>query len=263
MKDHNAIVLRNKRLSGPLYLMRLRANDLASSVQPGQFVHMSIPTLQANILRRPFSVYDADVEEGTIDILYQVVGTGTENMSQWLPGYLTDMIGPIGKSWHAPKGCHRALLVGGGVGAAPLFMLCRKLIADGVDVDVVLGATTKDSLVCKERYDETGLQSIMCTTDDGTFGVKGFATVELARAIEESSSSDTPYEYAAICGPEPLMRAASEMTLRAGIPTQLSMEKRMACGVGACLSCVVETRSGRKRACVDGPIFDASEVIWQ
>lgn len=263
MKDYRGTVLTNECLSGPLYLMRLQADGLASQVLPGQFVHMSIPTLQANILRRPFSIYDCDAQAGTVDILYQVLGAGTTDMAQWLPGYEMSMIGPIGEAWGVPYGCAKALLVGGGVGAAPLFMLCKQLIASGVNVDVVLGASTKDALVCKERYDSLGNAFLACTTDDGTFGTLGFATVEVERAIEDARATGIAYDYAAICGPEPLMKGASALTLEVGIPTQVSMERRMACGVGACLSCVVETVDGRKRACVDGPIFDAEKVVWQ
>ena len=263
MKDHLCEVISNERLSGPLYLMRLYSSELASQIRPGQFVHMSIPSLQANILRRPFSIYDADSDEGWIDILYQVVGDGTDAMTEWEAGYRTSMIGPIGREWEAPEDCERALLVGGGVGAAPLFLLCKELLANGTTVDVILGAATKDSLVCKARYDSAGPNYMRCTTDDGSYGTEGFATIEIERAIQEANINGIKYDYAAICGPEPLMRAASSMTVSEGIPTQISMEKRMACGVGACLSCIVETVSGRKRACVDGPIFEAEKVVWQ
>lgn len=262
MQDHEVKVLSNGCLGGPLYLMRLHAPKLANQIRPGQFVHMSVPTLQAHILRRPFSIYDVNIEEGTIDVLYQIVGDGTQNMSMWLPGYRTSMIGPIGTTWTPPLDCKRALLVGGGVGAAPLLLLCRVLLDAGVEVDVILGAATKESLVCKERYDSVGPGCVLCTTDDGSFGTPGFATIELEHALDQAKADGITYDYAAICGPEPLMKGASAMTMNAGIPTQVSMERRMACGVGACLSCVVDTVDGRKRACVDGPIFDAQKVVW-
>lgn len=261
MEDFNAIVTRNRKEADSLLVMELRAPGLAREVRPGQFVHMEVPTLHSHILRRPFSIYDADREGGTVEILYQVVGEGTADMAKWRPGYLTRMIGPIGAAWSPPAGAKRALLVGGGVGAAPLFMLCRQLLDAGVKVDVVLGAATADALVCRSRYEGACGCPPACSTDDGTFGEKGFATLLVEKALREAAEGE-PYGFAAVCGPEPLMRAASSMTLAAGVPTQVSMERRMACGIGACLSCVVETSSGRRRACVDGPVFDASEVVW-
>lgn len=261
MEDFNCIVMGNRRKADGLFVMTLRSPRLAEQVLPGQFVHMEVPTLQSSILRRPFSVYDADVEGGTVDVLYQVVGAGTADMAAWGPGYVTRAIGPVGTPWQPPSDARRALLVGGGVGAAPLFLLCRQLLGQGVEVAVVLGAATEASLVCRQRYNDLCGCEPACSTDDGTYGTRGFATLlveqELAKALEGA-----PFDYAAICGPEPLMRAGAAMTLAAGVPTQVSMERRMACGIGACLSCVVETTGGRRRACVDGPVFDASEVVW-
>ncbi len=256
-KDYPSIVLRNRKLTDTLWLMTLKAAELAKEVAPGQFVHMEMPTLQANILRRPFSIYDTSADEGTVDILYQVVGTGTADMTKWQPGYLTNMIGPIGREWEAPEDASSILLVGGGVGAAPLFMLCKQLIEDGLDVDVILGAASQESLVCLERYQNVCGSSLSCSTDDGSFGRKGFATV-----LAEEAISQKKYDFVAACGPEPLMRAVSQISLSQGIPTQISMERRMACGIGACLSCVVDTKQGKKRACVDGPIFDAEVIEW-
>ena len=254
-------VISNERAADGLHVMRLEAPELASSVGCGQFIHMEMPTLQSHILRRPFSVYDAHPESGTIDILYQVVGTGSASMVGWENGFMVRAIGPIGSTWTPPQDARRVLLVGGGVGAAPLLLLCKMLLGRGVDVKVVLGASTADALVCKGRYSDVCGCEPDCSTDDGTYGAKGFATALVEAALKDAME-DEPFDYAAICGPEPLMKAASAMTLEVGIPTQVSMERRMACGIGACLSCVVDTTEGKRRACVDGPIFDAKEVVW-
>lgn len=262
MRDYPAIVLGNERRTDALWVMTLRAPALAQAIRPGQFVHMDMPTLQANILRRPFSVYDAGVEAGTIDVLYQVVGAGTADMTKWQPGYLTSMIGPLGSEWEPPRDARRALLVGGGVGAAPLYLLYKELAHRGADVDVVLGAATKEALVCYERYSEVCGCVPRCSTDDGSFGREGFCTVLVEEALAAAASSGEAYDYIAVCGPEPLMRAVVERSADAGATVQVSLERRMACGVGACLSCVVDTVGGKRRACVDGPIFDAKEVVW-
>lgn len=273
LSDYGAEVVANEQLTDTLYLMELEIErledpalarpELARAIAPGQFVHMAIPTLADHILRRPFSIYAADADNGRVEILYQVVGDGTAEMTRWKPGQATSMIGPIGHGWSVGADVRRVLLVGGGVGAAPLFMLCEQLVEQGVQVDVVLGASTKDALVCHDRYSGVCGRPPKCSTDDGTFGREGFCTTLIEDAIAAAADDGMPYDYGAVCGPEPLMRIASEMMIDAGIRCQVSMEKRMACGVGACLSCVVDTVGGKRRSCVDGPVFDAREVVWQ
>ena len=166
-------------------------------------------------------------------------------------------MGPIGHGWNAPEGVSSALLVAGGVGAAPLFLHAQELVASGIDVEVVMGAQSDKALVCEPKYSELLGHEPHLATDDGSRGHAGFVTDVVAGRIAEKQ-----FDYVACCGPEPMMRIVSELTLNAGIPTYVSLEKRMACGIGACLSCIVETKQGRKRSCVDGPVFDASEVIW-
>ena len=265
--NEGARVLANACVGPRLYLMRLSSPLIAGSIKPGQFVHMRIPGMEGHILRRPFSVYARDAAAGTIDILYQTVGEGSAHMAGLVPGQCgeAELIGPVGNAWAAPEGARRALLVGGGVGAAPLFMLCEQLVGAGVAVDVVLGAQTKDALVCRERFDEVLAAqggAVRCATDDGSCGRAGFCTPLSQEALDEAAAAGEPYDYLAVCGPEVLMGIVARQAREAGVPCQVSMERRMACGVGACLSCVLDTVEGRKRACVDGPIFDAEEVLW-
>ena len=172
-----------------------------------------------------------------------------------------ELIGPVGCRWQAPVGTQRALLVGGGVGAAPLFMLCQELVGSGVHVDVVLGAQTADALVCLKRYEQLLSRDVRVATDDGTLGREGFCTSLVEEALA-AGVDGKPYQYVACCGPEPLMKIVAGQAAGAGVPCQISLEKRMACGVGACLSCVVDTVDGKKRSCVDGPVFDAEKVVW-
>lgn len=264
MENEPSIVISNSKCGIDLYEMVLRAPQISSAAKPAQFVHVELPTMQANILRRPFSLLDVDSQMGTVSILYQVVGEGTYEMSKWQPGYLTTMIGPVGNSWSCPDGAKHALLIGGGVGSAPLFMLYKQLIEQEIEVDVVLGASTKDAHVCHSKYSGVAGISPFCATDDGSFGTQGFCTVCVEALLEEVANEQRdPYDYAAICGPKPMMRAAAKLTSNAKIPTQVSLEKRMACGIGACLSCVCDTTDGKKRVCVDGPVFNVEELGWQ
>ncbi len=255
--DESGKVLSNTHLGRNLYLMEVESPEISAALQPGQFVHMHLPNMEGHILRRPFSVYDVHPEKGTMEIMYQTVGFGSTHMVNIQPGETVSNIGPVGKGWHAPENCKRALLVGGGVGAAPLFMYAKQLVADGVEVDVVLGAQTAEAMVASGRYEEALGKAPVIATDDGSLGYSGFCTYPTQDLLNQNT-----YDHVACCGPEPLMRIVAGMAAQAGVECQVSMERRMACGVGACLSCVVDTNDGKKRCCVDGPVFEADEVVW-
>ncbi|WP_241157028.1 dihydroorotate dehydrogenase electron transfer subunit [Adlercreutzia sp. ZJ304] len=262
--DEMGEVKQNLQVGPNLYLLSMLAPKTASKILPGQFVHMQISTNPAHVLRRPFSIYAANPENGMIDILYQVVGSGTREMTFWQAGDKAPMISPIGHGWTLSDDIHKALLVGGGVGAAPLYMLCVALCKSGVQVDVALGAGSSNSLVCLDRYNELAMPKlrVLCATDDGSYGISGFCTSIAQDALQCAADSDAPYDYVATCGPEPMMKIVANLAHTANVRCEVSLERRMACGVGACLSCVVDTKDGKKRACVDGPVFDAQELLW-
>lgn len=262
--NERARIIENACVGPNLYLMVLEAPQIAAAIEPGQFVHMKVPGMDSHILRRPFSVYARDAVAGTLDVLYQAVGFGSEHMTKLVAGQCApaELIGSVGTPWQPPADAKRALAVGGGVGAAPLFMLVESLIGAGVRTDVVLGAQTAEALTCRERYEELLPQPPRCATDDGTFGREGFCTSLVDEALTEAAEANDPYDYLAVCGPEPLMKIVAGKAEVAGVLCEVSLEKRMACGVGACLSCVVDTVDGKKRACVDGPVFDARKVVW-
>lgn len=262
--DEMGEVEQNFQVGPGLYLMRLSAPRTAEEIRPGQFVHMKISTDPSHVLRRPFSIYAADPASGMVEILYQTVGSGTLEMTYWQPGTRAPMISPIGRGWMPPAGVRKALLVGGGVGAAPLYMLCDALCKSGVQVDVALGAGSADCLVCLDRYNDLASPElrVLCATDDGSLGVAGFCTSIAQDALQWATDAQDPYDYVATCGPEPMMRIVADLAAREGVPCEASLERRMACGIGACLSCVVDTAYGKKRACVDGPVFDTRELLW-
>ena len=260
--NENALILVNEEMGCNIWLMTVRAPEIAATARPGQFVHVKVPGMEAHILRRPFGVYAADAEAGTVDMMYQVLGFGTEHMTELAIVDTVEMIGPIGRGWQPPEGCKRALIVAGGVGSAPLYPLVEELTAAGVATDAILGASTIDALVARERYGAVLGCEPACSTDDGTYGRAGFCTPLVEEALAAAAAEGAPYDYVACCGPEPLMKIVAGMADAAGVFCEVSMERRMACGVGACLSCVVDTTAGKRRACVDGPVFCASEVVW-
>ena len=247
-------VLANVRVATGVGLIILHAPRVAARVEPGQFVHLRIARDTAFLLRRPFSVHLAAGEQ--IEILYQVLGDGTRALAEREPGEEMDVIGPLGHGWTVPDGAAHALLVAGGLGAAPLGMLVARLADLGVAASVALGAPTEERLMARDVF-EAHARRVLCATDDGSEGEHGFVTVPAARLLAEDHP-DVVY----VCGPEVMSRAISRMAAEAGVPCQVSLERLMACGVGACLSCVVATRCGQKRACCDGPVFDAEEVLW-
>lgn len=265
--NERARIVTNEQVGPRLHLMRLESPQIAQGIKPGQFVHMKVPGNESHVLRRPFSIYASNVQEGIVDILYQEVGSLTRIMPGIKSGEV-EMIGPVGNTWAGPArfadgSCTHALIVGGGVGAAPLFMLTEQLVGSGCPTDVVLGAQTKDALVTLDRYTRLLGREPIVATDDGSYGHAGFCTGPVEERLREGCLADgKSYDYLAVCGPEPLMRIVARIAADAGVPCQVSMEKRMACGVGACLSCVVDTTNGKKRSCVDGPVFDANEVVW-
>lgn len=260
--NESAPILVNEEMGCNIWLMTVEAPRIAADARPGQFVHVRIPGMDDHILRRPLGIYAADKEAGTVDMMYQVLGYGTDRMTQLVPGEAVELIGPVGRGWEVPEGAKRALVVAGGVGSAPLYPLIEELTERGVEVHAVLGASTVDALVARERYEGVLGCAPACSTDDGTYGHAGFCTPLVEAALTEAAESGNYFDYVACCGPEPLMRLVASMAEEAGVFCEVSLERRMACGVGACLSCVVDTVDGKKRACVDGPVFPSTSVVW-
>ena len=253
-------VLANEQIAPGIFCLTAEAPQIAREARPGQFVHVRVSENPVQFLRMPFAVYDVDMQAGSVDVCYQVVGAGTEQLSGLGTGSYVDFIGPVGNGWTPPVDAQHALLIAGGVGAPAVNLLARQLSSAGVKVDAVMGAQTKGKFACVDRIQascEASGGTVYLTTDDGSFGTHGFVTAESDGLIASGA-----YDYVAVCGPTPMMRNAVKPALERGVTCQVSMEKLMACGVGACLSCIVETVNGRKRCCVDGPVFDAAEVVW-
>ena len=242
MKQGIYKIIKNVSLTDNVMLMELAGDT--EGVAPGQFINIKLDGLY---LRRPISV--CDCEEGVITIIYKVVGKGTEQMQKMTDGEL-DVLTGLGNGYNLSLSGDKPLLLGGGVGVPPLYMLAKKLIAEGKKVSVVLGFNTESEVFYENEFKELGAD-VTVTTADGSYGVKGFVT---------DAIGDIDYTYFYTCGPEPMLKAVYNATKTSG---QLSFEERMGCGFGACMGCSCKTLYGNKRICKDGPVLVKEEIIWE
>lgn len=243
MQQQILTVVSNRRLCGNIFEMKL---DGCAPCKAGQFVNLELEGL---FLRRPISVCDWD--NGTLTLDYRVVGKGTELMSRMIPGEKIDTLVTLGNGFDSSVECSSAVLVGGGIGLAPLFLLAKELLARGRKVTVVAGFKTGDEVFNEDLFKSVGADFIVAT-EDGSRGCKGFVT----DAIRESGVA---CDYIFACGPMPMMKALCAAT---DAPAQLSLEERMGCGFGICMGCTCKTTLGAKRVCKDGPVFKREEITW-
>lgn len=244
MKQTIFEIIKNIPLNENVYLMRLKG-DTKEITRPGQFVNIALEGL---FLRRPISVNDVNGDE--LQIIYKVVGKGTEKMSKMVYGQKLDILTGLGNGYDLSKSGDKVLLIGGGVGVPPLYMLAKELIAQNKKVEVVLGFNTVSELFFEDEFKAIGAKTYV-TTVDGSYGIKGFVT----NAID-----DLDYTYFYTCGPEPMLKAVYKATKTSG---QFSFEERMGCGFGACMGCSCKTLYGNKRICKDGPVLEKEEIIWE
>ncbi len=243
MKQGLFTIVENAPLTESVYKMRL-VGDVSAITAPGQFVNIKLDGL---FLRRPISV--CDVNDDSITILYKVVGKGTEQMSQMKEGVL-DVLTGLGNGYDTTLSGEHPLLLGGGVGVPPLYLLAKKLISEGKNVSVILGFNTKDEAFYKEEFEALGAK-VYLTTADGSAGIRGFVT---------DAMKDLHYTYFYTCGPELMLKAIFRIATTSG---QLSFEERMGCGFGACMGCSCKTVTGNKRICKEGPVLKKEEILWE
>lgn len=234
----------NEPLTADVHRMILEG-DTQWIDRPGQFVNIE---LDGFYLRRPISICDYD--DRTITLIYKVVGSGTEVMSRMTAGAKLDLLTGLGNGFDPAVECRRPLLVGGGVGVPPLYRLAKELSARGREVTVALGFNTAAEIFYEDEFRTLGAK-VFVSTADGSKGTKGFVT----DAIRENA---VEFDYFYACGPMPMFKAMEQVVTTSG---QYSLEERMACGFGACMGCSIQTRSGAKRVCKDGPVFVREEVF--
>ncbi len=246
-------VLKHVRVGAGYCHLVLDAPRLAEAAQPGQFVHVRIPGLEASALRRPFSIFNA--EDGRLELLYKVVGRGTQELARVAEGDDLDVMGPLGRGFPLSV-AEEPLFVGGGYGVAPLFFLAR-LLKRGT---LFVGGRTKEDLLALDRFGEIGIP-VVAATNDGSFGEKGFVTVPLDAQIARLRQEGRGFALF-VCGPDGLLKAAAERAAALHAPGFISMDRHMICGVGACYACVQKTVRGFSRCCLEGPVFNAEDLVW-
>ena len=242
MKDIVFELKGSEKIAKNTYKWILSGNT--EGIRPGQFVNIK---LDGFYLRRPISVCDVNGDELTV--IYKVVGRGTEKMAEMSVGEKLLVLTGLGNGYDLTKSGDTPLLIGGGAGVPPMYMLCRELIADGKKPTVILGFNTKDEVFYKNEFELLGA-SVIIATADGSDGVKGFVTDAMA---------EVDYTYFYTCGPEPMLRAVYNATKTSG---QFSFEERMGCGFGACMGCSCKVVTGYKRICKDGPVLEKEEILW-
>ena len=242
MKTSVFTIIDNRKVAKNTYEMLLRG-DTSDITAPGQFVNIK---LSGFFLRRPISV--CDLEGDILTLIYKVVGEGTEAMSEMKIGEKLDILTGLGNGYDLSPAGDFPLLIGGGAGVPPMFLLARKLIAEGKKPRAILGFGSTDEVFYREEFEKLGVP-VTVTTVDGSEGVKGFVT----------DAMEAGYSYFYTCGPEPMLKAVYDKSETSG---QFSFEERMGCGFGACMGCSCKTKYGNKRICREGPVLVKEEIIW-
>ena len=244
MKQGIFIIVENTPLTDCVYRMILKG-DTSAITAAGQFVNIQ---LAGKYLRRPISV--CEVNGNLLTIVYKVVGKGTEQMSKMASGEELDILTGLGNGYDLSLAGEKPVLLGGGVGVPPMYELAKRLIAMGKPVQVILGFNTASELFYENEFKALGAE-VVVTTVDGSYGQKGFVTDAL---------KDMDYTYFYTCGPEPMLKAIYKASATSG---QMSFEKRMGCGFGACMGCSCKTITGYKRICKEGPVMKKEEILWE
>jgi dihydroorotate dehydrogenase electron transfer subunit len=254
-------IVSNERDTDQYFRLVLRAPQMASLVQPGQFAHIRILPLKDALLRRPFSIFQ--VEGETFSILYKTVGKGTEVLARMRPGEELSAIGPLGHGFTVPKqGGETPLLVAGGYGMAAMYLLAQRSPQKGI---VFVGGRRRADILCEKEFHALGWE-VRATTEDGSHGEKGLVTQPLLAELRTPHSALRTFKLFA-CGPTPMLKAVGQMAEEFNVPAELSMDEHMCCGVGVCLTCVIPVKDGDgweyQRTCTEGPVFDSRKVSWE
>lgn len=252
-------LIHSEKLNKEIYKFTISSEYVAKNAKAGQFVNIRCSDGVSALLRRPISICKVDREEKSFDVIFQVKGNGTDLLSQKQVGDIIDVIAPLGNGFDLSPDYKNVLVVGGGIGVFPLLGLLEDSKAKSKTA--VLGFRNKDFVVLENEFNNASDEFVL-TTDDGSYGQKGFVTEHTEKVLK---SGKTDMVYA--CGPTSMLKAIKELTEKYNVPCQVSMEQRMGCGIGACLVCACKTKLGDEweysHVCSDGPVFNAQDVIFE
>lgn len=255
--EQGAILL-NEQIGADVWKMVVKAPKQAAEAEVGMFANLRVTGGTAPLLRRPISYAGYDRELGTVDFLYRVVGAGTQLMTELKRGDTMDTLGPLGSVFHMTE---NMLLVGGGVGIAPMLCMATKR-QPHQKITVILGFRDKSESFWADLFAPYGVD-VHVTTDDGSMGTKGFPTVIMPELIDAAIAKETPFTKIYTCGPTPMMKGVAAVATEKGIPCEVSLEERMGCGTGGCLGCGCDGKDGKRyRVCLNGPVFSSEEVFF-
>ena len=241
-------------VSGQCVLLRLTADEPLPEMLPGQFVEVRVDNTPSVLLRRPISIHYCNKETNELGLLVQLVGDGTRWMATLKAGDTVNIVLPLGNGFTLPTDASvRPLLIGGGVGVAPLLYLGMKLKEMGITPTFLLGSRTENELMQVQEYEKVG--PVYITTENGAVGEQGYVTQHSVLAREQ-------FDQVYTCGPKPMMVAVAAYAKQNGIACEVSLENKMACGLGACLCCVEDTKEGHRCVCTEGPVFSIDELKW-
>ena len=255
-------IIANRRIHGDYFQVDFNAPEIARAAQPGQFVHVRIPLLEHRVLLRPFIIYNVEPAAGTVSVIYKVVGEGTECLSQTPADTVASLLGPLGCGFTVPATADvQPVIVAGGYGCAATYLLARRSPRKPV---CLFGARTEADLLLVKEFEALGCE-VRIATNDGSRGHRGFVTALLEPFLK--AAQPRPVAVAA-CGPNPMLKAVAKDLLLHGLDGEISLDHAMCCGVGACFACVIKRKSDNPdgweyaRTCIDGPVFPASQTVW-
>jgi len=264
--QQKAPVITKEEIAAGVFLVGVKSPQITMHAQPGQFLHVRVGQGPEPLLRRPLSIFQVDRKRGVLSLLFRVAGKGTNLLSRRRLGEDLDLVGPLGQGFDVPSGTRTALIVAGGLGVAPLFFLAQDLVRRGISIHFLMGARCQDQLLCRDQLQALS-SHLQVSTDDGSDGFPGLVT-QLLEEFLRRENLDSGSTLICSAGPEAMLAKVASLACQFGIPGQISMERNMACGLGACLGCVVLCRSRERvqtyrRVCVDGPVFRLEEVVFR
>lgn len=254
-KVGDLLVTENVQLNHDNYLITLQTEEALDPIRPGQFVNIRVKDASTTFLRRPFSVHDVDYSNNSFSILVKTVGEGSFHLSRTKAGERLDVLFPLGNGFSSAQKGETILLIGGGVGIAPMMQMARESKEIGAKVIILLGARSAEDHILLDEFSKHG--ELLLTSNDGSLGIPGFVTDH--PILNQSKHIDRIY----CCGPDLMMQAVAKKAKQLTIDCEVSLENMMACGYGVCLCCVTKTKTGNQCVCTEGPVFNINDLEWQ